>query len=349
MNSIDITEKEKKEYNKVINHPLQSFEWGEFRRKTGVQIVRRGFLKSNKLIDAFTVTLHKIPYTQYTIGYLPRGGEVTDTIINELKHIGKTNNTIFIQLEPKIEKISSDRLADQISNLTPSFHPLFTKYTFVIDLRKSEEELLNSFHHKTRYNIRLAQKKGVWIEEDNSKEGFQTYLNLTHETTQRQQFYAHNDTYHELQWQLFSKKFNTDELSHHLLHARYKDEKGITHTLASWVIFIFKDTMYYPYGASSNKFREVMASNLLAWEAIKLGKKHGFSYFDMWGALGPEPDITNPWYGFHRFKQGYNPRHVEYIGSYDLVLRKRSYFSYKLADKIRWFGLRTLKALSSTQ
>jgi len=61
---------------------------------------------------------------------------------------------------------------------------------------------------------------------------------------------------------------------------------------------------------------------------------------DMWGALGPNPDRNDPWYGFHKFKEGYGAKHVEYVGSYDFVINKNLYFIYKILNKIRWIVLK---------
>ena len=83
-----------------------------------------------------------------------------------------------------------------------------------------------------------------------------------------------------------------------------------------------------------------MASNLMMWEVIKFGKKLGLKKFDMWGALEPNPDTNDPWYGFHKFKQGYGAEHIEFIGSYDLVINPLLYQIYKVTDKLRWFILK---------
>ena len=309
-------------------HPLQSTKWGEFRKKTGIKVVRFNNLQ---------LTIHPIPYVNYTIGYFPKGPMPNSQMLDELKKIGKNEKCVFIQIEPNIE--ASENLKSKIENLgfVPSAHPLFTKYNFVLDLNKPEEELLKNLSQKTRYNIRLAQKKGVKIIEDNSDKSFQDYLRLTKETTQRQKFYAHSEKYHRLMWEtLKTQNFDTNELSAHLLKATYNRK-----LLATWIIFVLGDTIYYPYGASSNEHRDVMASNLIMWEAIKFGKKLGLKKFDMWGALGPNPDTKDPWYGFHRFKQGYGGKLIEYIGSFDLVLNERLYLIYKILDKIRWFILKT--------
>jgi lipid II:glycine glycyltransferase (peptidoglycan interpeptide bridge formation enzyme) len=307
-------------------HPLQSKQWAIFREKTGVKVV--------KLKDFF-ITIHKIPHTKYTIGYLPKGPDINLKLIKDLTEIGKKENCIFIQIEPNIK---SKKIKNyNFKNLKPSAHPLFTKYNFILDITKSEEELLKNMHPKTRYNIKIAQKKGVKIFEDNSQKAFNEYLRLTDETTKRQKFYAHDKKYHQLMWETlkYSKDKTKDELTAHLFKAEYKGE-----TLVTWIIFVLGDSLYYPYGASSKKYKEAMASNLMMWEVIKFGKRLGLKKFDMWGALGENPDPNDPWYGFHKFKKGYGPTLVEYIGSYDLIIKKNLYYIYKVLNKIRWLFLR---------
>jgi len=336
---IDITGKEKDDFNNVVTHPLQSYEWGEFRKKTGVKVIRRGLVLNNKIVDGFTLTLHKIPRTKLYIGYLPKGNLPTDELLEELGRIGREENCIFIQLEPNVRTNTGYSILNTGYSLRPAAHPLFTEYTFVLDLTKTEQELLAAMHSKTRYNIKVAEKHKVKVIEDNSKESFEQYLKLMVETTNRQGFYAHTPSYHRNLFETLPKKTNSNSLSYHLLNATYESK-----ILTSWVLFVFKDTVYYPYGASSRLYRETMASNLIMWEAIKFGKKLGLKYFDMWGALGPEPGKNDPWYGFHRFKEGYGGELVEFVGSYDLVIKPALYEIYKIADKLRW-GLLRLKSV----
>ncbi len=339
MDVVEITKAQKSDYNAVVSHPLQSYEWGEFREKTGVRVIRRGFVRAGKIVDGFTVTIHKVPKTNFTIGYLPKGNNPTKEVILELQKIGKENKCIFVQLEPNI-KASENNF--NMAHLRPSFHPLFTKFTFILDISKREEELLKSFHPKTRYNIKVAKKHNVKVEIENSESAFKKYLQLTKETTTRQRFFAHTPTYHTKMWETLGNKktIDTNSLSAHLLRAIYKTEAGNEETLASWILFVFKDYLYYPYGASSSKYRNVMASNLIMWEAIRFGKKLGLKYFDMWGALGGEPNTKDPWYGFHKFKEGYGATHTEFVGSFDLVINPVLYQLYKVADKTRWAYLR---------
>ena len=120
-----------------------------------------------------------------------------------------------------------------------------------------------------------------------------------------------------------------------LLKATYQNK-----TLVTWILFAYKDRLFYPYGASSRENREVMASNLMMWEAILYGKKQNLKWFDLWGALGPNPDSKDPWYGFHSFKEGYGGELAEFAGSYDLVVNPPLYKLYRVADRWRWRLLR---------
>ncbi len=339
-----IDDKEKEAFDSVATHPLQSFAWGEFRKKTGVKVLRRGIYEREKLVDGFQVTIHKIPHTSYTIGYVPKGTLPTSIQIEELQKIGKEEKCVFIQLEPNIEDGSKFKVQSLKLGLRPSAHPLFTKENFVLDISLSEEDLLKNMHPKTRYNIRVAQKRGVIVKEDDSENAFEKYLQLTEETTSRQGFYAHTKQYHRNMWQTLrqttrSERRATNDLSAHLFTATYENQ-----TLVTWILFDFHDTLYYPYGASSNFHREVMASNLMMFEAIRFGKKMSMKYLDMWGALGENPDKHDPWYGFHRFKEGYGPRHVTYVGSFDLIINPFMYELYKITDKIRWQLLKLKKS-----
>ncbi len=308
----------REEWNRQAQHPLQSWEWGEFRELTGVKVVRE---------DGMQITIHSIPHTPWSVGYCPKTQLPNDSQITTLRKIAQEHNCIFIKCEPKVEGSIPP---------SPGFvagRALFTKYNFVLDVTPSEDELLASFKQKTRYNIRVAEKRGVVVAIDNSDAAFEKYLQLTEETTKRQGFYAHGRGYHRKMWETLHSAGIA-----HLLTAKYNGE-----IITTWILFRFNDTLYYPYGASTREHREVMANNLVMWEAIKLAKQWGLHYLDMWGALGPEPDLTDPWIGFHTFKSGYGARHVEYVGTWDYVAQPILYKVYRILENLRWKILRLRK------
>lgn len=346
MNWIEITEKDKENFNQLATHPLQSYEWGEFRERNGIKVIRKGLKEKNKLTQAFQLTIHPIPHTSWTIGYLPKGTLPTKELLEELINIGKENKCIFIQLEPNIVKSQNSNSKSKENwdfefgscNLRKAAHPLFTTHTLQIDLAKSEEELLKAMHPKARYNIKVAQKHNVTVIEEDTQEGFDIFWNLTEQTTSRQQFYAHTKNYHKIQWQTLPHTIKENTLSSHLLIAKHEGQP-----LTAWILFIFKDMLYYPYGASSQEHRETMHSTLMMWEAILFGKNHHLKTFDLWGAAAPNTPSSDPWFGFTQFKERFGPERVEFVGSYDLVISPLLYGGYKIADKLRWVLLKLRK------
>ena len=324
----------KSTFNKTAGHPLQTWEWGEFRKKAGNEVVR---------FDFGQVTLHQVPFTSFKVGAFIKGPKPTKQILEKLKKLASTENLIYIKLEPNFpisidgrEPASKETkgvlklLRD--SGAVPG-RTLFTPTTFWIDLTKSEKEILSSFHSKTRYNIRLAKKKGVEVVEDNSKKAFEKYIKLTRETIERQGFYAHSEKYHRLMWKYLHQSPSGPIAR--LLTARYKRE-----IISAWIVFVWKDTLYYPYGASSARYKNVMANNLMMWEAIRLGKRLGLKTFDLWG--------REPGKGFTRFKEGYRPQVVEFLGTWDLITSPL-YYPYRVVELIRWLLLRTRSKLAFTK
>lgn len=336
-----ILDNERELFNTVVTHPLQSWEWGEFKLKQGAVVERVGFFEGTKLKKAIQVFFHKLPNTSNTIGYFPKGIMPDDDQISGLRQLASQNKAVAIKMEPNIcQPVESISGFDSIKEflVKEGSRPgksLFTRYTFILSLDPSEEELLANLKAKTRYNIHVAQKKGVEISENSTDEGLENHLKVLDETTKRQKFYAHTPKYFQDMWKILGP---TGMMR--IFEARYQGE-----LLTSWIMFIFHDTLYYPYGASSSKFREVMASNLMMWEMIRFGKSLGLSRFDMWGALGPEPDQKDPWFGFHRFKQGYNGQLCEFLGTFDLVVQPTMYNVYRFADVLRWKYLRLRASL----
>ncbi|MBI2338528.1 peptidoglycan bridge formation glycyltransferase FemA/FemB family protein [Candidatus Daviesbacteria bacterium] len=328
-----ITQKQKATYNKLVSHVIQSYEWGEFRKSLGIPVLRYGLYHNGKLSRAFQLTLHKIPFIKQCVGYLPKGPLPDQELAEALKKIGKENKCAFIKVEPDV-KVTGNRV-QATGNFIKSPKPLFTKYNFILDLTNSEDQLLKDMHPKTRYNIKVAQKHGVKVEERTDDKAFEIYLKLYFETTKRQGYHGHNKQYHRKVWETL-KATNMARL----LIAFYQGKP-----LTAWMLLNFNDTLYYPYGGSSKAHPEVMANNLIAWEAIKLGKKLNLKKFDMWGALGPDADPKDPWYGFHKFKMGYGGQLVEYLGTYDLVFNWPVYLAFTVIDRLTPLKVFLLKLL----
>ncbi len=314
---------DKKVWNALAIHPLQSWQWGQAREQMGIDVLRIGDFKNEKLTNTFQITFHKLPYLNYSIGYLPRSVLPSKDMLNFMYKYAKQNRIIFIKSEPYEKKKS--KLEILHSKLTTSPHPLFPNWTQIVDLTQTEQQLLAKMHPKTRYNIRLAQKKEVTVREVNNEEGFAIFANLYFKTTKRQHYFGHDYNYHKILWD------NLKANLAHLLIAFYKDTP-----LAAYELFYFQQTLYYPYGGTLDQHRNLMASNLLMWEAIRLGKRLGASKFDLWGSLSPKYSSTpHSWAGFTRFKEGYGGDFIELMGSFDLIAQPSLYKLYNSVHQLR--------------
>ncbi len=308
-------------WNSLAVHPLQSWEWGEARKEMGLEVIRLGEFVGRKLTNVFQLTVHKIPYTDWSTGYLPRSPFPSKQTLDFLGDYSQKHNIISVKLEPYTNK--ELKITSRFP-LIKSKSPIFPEWTQIIDLKQNEEQLLKKMKPKTRYNLRLAQKKGVSVKEQSDEQGFEIFLRLYFATTKRQNYYGHDINYHRAIWSHLKLKIA------HLLIASYQDIP-----LAAYELFHFKNGLYYVYGGSSEQHRNVMAAQLIMWESIKFGQKVGAKYLDMWGSLEPSYSPKHPWAGFTRFKEGYGGKFVKLVGSYDLVVNEIAYKIFALGYNLR--------------
>ena len=312
---------EELKWNELALHPLQSYAWGVIREKTGVKVVRFGCFEDEQLKDVYQMTLHPVPHTSYAIGYIPRSRMPSSAFLNYLRDYSRRYKIICITFEPE----AKEGVAVP-AELTASAHPLFYKWTRVIDLSKSIEELKKDLEGRTRYNVGLAERKGVTVTEENTPDGFETFYTLFSVTTKRQHFGGHTKHYHETIWNIFSQQGVS-----HVLVARYEGRP-----LAACELFLFKNVLYYTYAGSLDEDRSVKAMNALMWGVIEFGKAHGAQSLDLWGIAPPDDSSSkSEWAGFSDFKKGYGGEAVPMCGSFDLVVFPLLYRLYVAGNALR--------------
>lgn len=321
MKMLEIREKKEYEQGEMAfseREFVQSWEFGEFLRSVGRDVRRYGFE-----MDGLKYTMQGIcqrhPFgTSYL--YMPRVDLPSDSIAalcTALKHIGYT----FVRIEP----LQGCQVEAYRSFETYNRQP---EHTWLLDVTASEETLLAEMHAKTRYNIRLAEKKGVVVKEESSASIF---WELNQVTVERDGFKNHDRAYFDTLLQLPNTK---------QLVAWYQDIP-----IASIILFWHGSTMYYFYGASSNEHRNVMAPYLLQWQGIRFAKERGCERYDFWGiaepVAGPERDgvqclhdlcwnATQPLSGVTRFKAGFGGYARSYPKAMDVVLDPLKYGIYKV-------------------
>ncbi len=311
---------------------LQSWEWGEFQGFVGHDVLRLQVEDAGHILTQVQGFVHQLgPGLKYL--YSPRCEIGDKQYVGEICDYLKKLGFIFWRVEP----------LDQLSTISYLVSPTVNRqpqHTLIIDLRNSEEKLLNAMHSKTRYNIHLAEKKGVQVvEEKNSN----VFWQLNTETTARDAFKSHNKIYYE--------RMLSSSLSYQL--TAYLGDTPI----ASNIFINHGGTFTYLHGASGNTARNLMAPYLLQWEGIKIAKQLGCKYYDFWGVaplvgdnggdkrdtgdtIAPTTcfhnycwDVTHPWTGVTRFKAGFSGEAKTYPQAQEVIFQPVKYKLYKLAKK----------------
>ena len=271
---------------------LQSDMWVEFHRSLGRKVFDVGDTK---------VIKHDLPFGKSYL-YVPYAQSISD-----LRELAKQENSIFIKAEPLQDDIAQQLVRIGYQKSSKNIQP---HKTVVLDLTQSEEELLGAMHHKTRYNIRVAEKNGVVIREEKN---IDIFWNLMQKTIARDQFSSHSKEYYEKLLKLCE------------LHVAYKNQTP----LAAAMILKYGHTSYYLHGASDHEYRALMAPCMLHWSIMTKLQASNIKSYDFWGI------DAQRWPGVTRFKLGWGGRTIEYPGAFDLPISKPWYGMYTTLTRIR--------------
>lgn len=202
--------------------------------------------------------------------------------------------------------------------------------TVIVSLKESEEEILKRMKPKTRYNVKLAGKKGVEIYHG-GRELLSGWYELYKETAARDRISIHSKEYYNKVFNIAkSGRVSTPEIV--LFTAVAENE-----LLAGIIVLLFGNRATYLYGASSNSKRNLMPNYALQWEAMKYAKAKGCEEYDLFG-IPPEDDPDHPMYGLYRFKTGFGGRITRRPGCWDFPMNKPFYTLYRGAEKLRtWY------------
>ncbi|MFA5024000.1 MAG: peptidoglycan bridge formation glycyltransferase FemA/FemB family protein [Patescibacteria group bacterium] len=303
---------------------LQSFEWGELSQAEGEGILRVAARDNQEFFGA--ATLIKKPLFRKLFGrdcfywYVPRGPigskEGIEFLLRELKKIKP--RALFVRIEPKEFNdgqtgFNGKQRGFGYSQRTVDLQP---KKSLLLDLDKSEAELLAAMAQKTRYNIRLAEKKGVKVALGSAAD-ISEFWRLMSLTGNRDNFRLHSKKHYQA-----LLDFNAEFIK--LFFASYEGKN-----IAAGIFCFSGDKVTYLHGASDNEYRNVMAPYLLQWELIKQARRAGYRYYDFFGI------DEKRWPGVTRFKLGFGGREVNYPGTFDIVFRPGLYGLYKLVRKVR--------------
>jgi len=342
-------------------HFLQTYEWGQVKAKYGWQPIYLVWDKDGKMKEERTklssfifpiqaaclvlkrTILNRGFAARLSILYAPKGPlmdwnnePLRTRVLNDLQAFARKQGAIFLKLDPDVvlargvphreEDVTENSGQVVMSELKRrgwvySSDQIQFRNSVLVDLTSTEDEILMRMKPKTRYNVRLASKKGVTV-----RVGTENDLPLLYkmyaETSVRDGFVIRNEEYYMTVWKLFMQSTVHGQPSTVPLIAEVDGEP-----VAAIFLFVFAGRGYYVYGMSRNAHREKMPTYLLQWEAMKHAKSNGCTAYDLWGA--PEVfDESDSMWGVYRFKEGLGGEVVRTLGAYDFAPNKLWYKMY---------------------
>lgn len=299
-----------------MNSFLQSNDWLDFQKSLGRKVLRY----HTSGIEA-GIIVHKLPLGK-SYFYIPHGpimsfdmmsGGIKNNVnsfINWLKTEAKREKAIFVKAEPLEDKIAEVLIPGGFKKSKREIQP---HKTVILDLTQSEDDLLSRLHHKTRYNIRVAERENVVIEKGGD---FEDFWRLMKKTTERDDFTSHDKEYYRRLLTFFG---NGKEIETEIWFARLNRKP-----IAATITLTHGDTIYYLHSASNHEMRNLKAPNLLRWTILLAAKRRGLKRADFWGI------DAKRWPGITAFKLGWGGRVVEHPAAFDLTINYFLFVIYRL-------------------
>jgi lipid II:glycine glycyltransferase (peptidoglycan interpeptide bridge formation enzyme) len=325
-------------------HPLQTWEWGQVKSRYGWepnQLVwkdSQGCVVGAALVLGRTVSLPGLK-DGWRVMYAPRGPLLSDwtrrdlrlRVFEDLAKFGEEQSAIFLKIDPETEigrgipgqegagenPTGKEIKADlESGGWTYSTEQIQFRNTVTIDLQPEVNVLLARMKQKTRYNIRLAERRGVSVR-IGTEADFEALFQMYAETARRDNFAIREKAYYGSVWNTFAEAGMATPLI-----AEVEGEP-----VGGLILFYNSNRAWYLYGMSRESHRDKMPNYLLQWEAMLLAKAKGCRTYDLWGAPDEFNDHDRLW-GVYRFKEGFGGQVVRFIGAWDRPLKQVLYRVY---------------------
>jgi lipid II:glycine glycyltransferase (peptidoglycan interpeptide bridge formation enzyme) len=302
-------------------HLLQTGEWGQLKSAFGWDAVR--IIAGDAGVQ---ILFRKLPLG-FTVAYMPKPvtsdqlSVISDQLWNEIDAVCKKHRTIFLKIEPDLWEDEPPTFDLRLSTRSP--HNIQPPRTIIVDIRGTEEEILARMKQKCRYNIRLAEKKGVIVRAWDDLDGFHKMMAVT---GGRDGFGVHSLEYYRRAYKLFHPTGMAE-----LLVAEFEGKP-----LAALMVFARGCRAWYVYGASNDEERNRMPTYLLQWAAIQWARAKGAEEYDLWGVPDEdEPKLEAEFetrhdglWGVYRFKRGFGGALKRYQQAVDRVYNSLLYKLY---------------------
>jgi len=331
----------------VVSHPqahiLQMSLWGELKQRFGWRMRRVALVEDERICAGAQLLLRPFfPWLKHgpCLAYVPKGplvdwedADTATALLSAIHPLAREEGSVCLTIEPELFDAPQLDARLRECGFRPSARGIQPRRTIHVDLRPSEKEILAAMKSKTRYNIRLAQRREVEVSVGDAGD-VSTFYRLSQLTSERDEFGIHSYAYYQRAYDLFVPAGLAC-----LLLAEYRGQP-----LAGLMAFACGPRAWYFYGASSSEERHRMPNHALQWAAMRWAKEQGGETYDLWGVPDEEEAVleaeflerSGGLWGVYRFKRGFGGRLVRYIGAYDYVYRPLLYQLYRRA--LQWRG-----------
>ena len=360
------------------SHVLQSSQWADVKNHFGWKPQYLVWHKSDDKLEfstfpdesinessilAAALVLERKVFAGLSVMYLPKGPQMLDwedaalveKVLADLESFAKQSGVIQLKIDPDVlvGKGIPGEVTEQPDSVGLNCQKIFQaqgwrfstdqiqfRNTILVDLTPDEDEILARMKSKTRYNIRLAGRKGISIRLGERSDLGNLYK-MYADTSVRGSFTIRGEEYYQYLWSRFldaSLDPGVDPIAQPLI-AEFEGSP-----VAAAVVFKFGKKAWYLHGMSLPEHNEKMAPHLIQWEAMRWAKKAGCEIYDMWGAPDKFIESDSLW-GVYRFKRGYGGDVTRSIGAWDFPSKPNLYYLYtnllpRLLGIMRWFGNR---------
>jgi lipid II:glycine glycyltransferase (peptidoglycan interpeptide bridge formation enzyme) len=337
MSAVEITAPSARDWDAFLAsrpdaHILQTSAWGELKSRFGWSMARIAATRGGHIAAGALVLFRRLPLRLGTLAYIPRGpvldpgdAELAETLIAGVDRLARGRRAALLKIEP-------DATRFDLPGFRPSPQTIQPPRTILIDLTRDEDDILAAMHQKTRYNIRLASKKGVTIRAADRSD-LPAFSALMRITGSRDGFGVHSPEYYEAAFDLFVSGGK----------ARLFVAEVESQIVAGLFAFAHGRRAWYFYGASGDAHRQRMPNHGLQWHAMRWAKSTGCREYDLWGVPDEDTvtleakylDRRGDLWGVYRFKRGFGGELVRYAGAFDRIYNPLLYRLYLMVLKIR--------------
>lgn len=325
---------------------LQSGFWGEFKSRKGWEAFAYRYEWRGESLRLLVLVRRFFRFL--SMAYVPFGPDLTG--VDDGEHLAELGNalqaelplgTLFVRFDLRDDRVENSDLPDE-GGLRKAPADIQPPDTVLLDISRSDDDIREGMHRKWRYNIRLAEKKGVRVSEA-SPDLLYRWYELYKITGERDRIALHPESYYKDLFRLAGLMegggaVRGRDFPDFRLWLAYHDEE----LLAGIITVFYGKRATYLYGASSNRKRNVMPAYALQWTAIQAAKEAGCTEYDFFG-IPPRDDPSHPMHGLYRFKTNFGGRVVHYLGSWDLPYGKLFYTIYRFAERGRQWYYKVLK------